>query len=77
MSSKIPTKWATVCVEYGNYDGQKNGRLECCDSASFTMHHTEIEAMNWVKCNVSAGQMVAVLKVTRLFEAQAIELKDE
>ena len=63
-------------VEYGTYDKMPKGRLECCDSASFTFHQTEAEALNWAAANISADQMVAMLKVERLFAAQAIELKD-
>lgn len=70
--SAVPTKWATVCVAYA---GNENARLECVDSATFTFHQTEARALEWTADNVSAGQMVAVLKVERLFTAQAVEVK--
>ena len=74
--SVIPTKWATANVEYGKYDGDEKGRLSCCDHESFTLHQSEEQALNWAKENISADQMVVVMKVERLFAAQAIELKD-
>lgn len=72
----IPTKWATVRVEYAEYNRMPKGRLECCDNESFTLHQTELAALNWAAANISADKMVAVLRVERLFAAQAIELKD-